>query len=106
MLLSQSYGAAWALSTTLRHPREFGQAAVLSFAWPEGAKGMGGPVKPRLYFAAGTLEGIFLRRTREVSQAAAAAGHDVELHVGVSGHSNALWQDQYASAAEWAFGVN
>lgn len=105
MLLGQSNGAAWALSTALRHPRDFGQAAVLSFGWPEGAKGMGGSVRPRLYFAAGTLEGIFLRRTREASQAAATAGHDVQLHVEVSGHSNALWQDQYASAAEWAFGA-
>ena len=44
-LLGQANGAAWALSTALGHPRDFGQAAVLSFGWPEGAKGMGGLVR-------------------------------------------------------------
>jgi enterochelin esterase-like enzyme len=103
LVIGQSSGAAWALATALRNPAAFPQAAVLSLGWPPNGRGLGGPLKPRLFLAAGTLEGNFHKRTREIAQAARTAGHDVSFVSRVSGHSPSMWQDLYPQVAEWAF---
>jgi enterochelin esterase-like enzyme len=105
LLMGHSNGAAWAVATALRHPDMFGQAAALSFAWPPASKVLGGPVKPRLFLAAGTLEGAFHRRTVELAGQAREAGYDVNLLAPISGHAEVMWRDLRPQALEWAFGA-
>jgi enterochelin esterase-like enzyme len=103
LLIGESNGGAWALDMALRHPELFGQAAPLSFGWQKAARELGKPMKPRLFFAAGTLEGNFLKRTTDVAQAARAEGYDVRLVTPVSGHSSFMWRDLYPQVFEWAY---
>lgn len=104
LLIGQSNGAAWAVATALRHPELFGAAAGLSFGWPPAAGALGAVRKPRLFLAAGTLEGRFHLRTTELAQNARTAGYDVTLLTPVSGHSPMMWDDLRPQAFAWAFG--
>ncbi|MGH6966555.1 MAG: alpha/beta hydrolase [Phenylobacterium sp.] len=102
LLIGQSNGGSWAVTTALRHPRLFGHAAGLSPGWRDAMKPLGDMPKPAFFLAVGTLES-FLPSVTAMAGDARAAGYKVEFVTRVSGHSELMWSDLYPLAFEWAF---
>ncbi|HXC54094.1 MAG TPA: alpha/beta hydrolase-fold protein [Rhizomicrobium sp.] len=103
MLAGFSDGAAWALSTGLRHPDLFGSVAAFSLGWVPAADGIGSDGRPRLYLAAGVLEPDFGRTTARAARRAEGSDAPVRFEEFGSGHTLVAWQTMLLDALAWGF---
>lgn len=103
-LFGFSNSAAWALETTLRHPRKFGR--VLAFS-PAGRRPKSDEVLPekvRFYFLAGTMEKGFRDIAVRWAKTAEERGVVHVLRLPVAGHDFEMWTSMLPDALQWAFG--
>lgn len=98
-----SDGAAWALSTGLKHKDVFGGIIALSFGWKPAASGIDAPDRPRLFLASGLLEPDFDATTREAFRHAGNARNPVTFDGYTSGHELPAWRSMLLDALRWFF---
>ena len=98
-----SDGAAWALSTGLKHKDVFGGIIALSFGWKPAASGIDAPDRPRLFLASGLLEPDFDATTREAFRHAGGARNPVIFESYTSGHELPAWRSMLLDALRWYF---
>ena len=98
-----SDGAAWALSTGLKHKDVFGGIVALSFGWKPAAAGIDASDRPRLFLASGLLEPDFDATTREAFRHAAGAPNPVTFDGYTSGHELPAWRSMLLDALRWFF---
>ena len=98
-----SDGAAWALSTGLKHKDVFGGIVALSFGWKPAASGIDAPDRSRLFLASGLLEPDFNATTREAFRHATGARNPVTFDGYTSGHELPAWRSMLLDALRWFF---
>lgn len=103
MLAGFSDGGAWALSAGVRHADRIGAVAALSFGWGPAAQLVDIPNRPRLFFAAGTLEPDFHRLTERTARRAQASGGDVVFEDYTAGHTLLAFRSTLLDSLVWAF---
>jgi enterochelin esterase-like enzyme len=59
----------------------------------------------RFYLAAGLFEEGFYTTTRRFAQQLEQAGATVAFSARAAGHDAAMWEEEFAAAALWAFGI-
>ncbi len=104
LLLGFSDGAAWAIATSLRRPRDFPRVAAFSLGWAQVGLPSEAGARPKFFLGYGTDEGPFRFQTQNFASAARSSGYDVRLSVRKGRHGQALWEPMYADALTWAFG--
>ncbi|MHA6287857.1 alpha/beta hydrolase [Maricaulis sp. CAU 1757] len=104
LISGKSNGAAWAVSTALRHPDLFGSASASSFVWRQ-AFDAAETVSPEPVFlvSAGLFEPRVLAHSEWITQQIREGGGQVELQRFVSGHSPLAFEQQFAHALEVTF---
>jgi hypothetical protein len=105
MLMGHSNGAAWAVDTALRNPTLFGAVFATSVGWGE-RKTLGRTESIRFFLAAGELERSFRRKTGQLADALAGAGHLVTFKPVVAGHSRLMEEVLLDDAIAMAFPLN
>lgn len=107
MLFGFSSGAAWAISTGLLHPADFGHVTAASFGWENAmntaAINAGGPA---FYISAGEFEPTFLEDSRQASETLLAAGAEAHFQRFVSGHTWMAFEQQFETGLKSAFPAN
>jgi enterochelin esterase-like enzyme len=100
-----SNGARFAVEMGLRRPGLFGHVIALSVAggWDAKAKPTADGA-PRYHLAAGIWEKAFHGITTKTYDALKAAGVPVTFTSRVSGHDDAMWQEEFAAAVKRAWG--
>ncbi len=98
-----SDGAAWALSTGLKHKEVFGGIVALSFGWKPAAAGIDAPDRPRLFMGSGLLEPDFDKTTGDAFTRG-GYGNNPEMSVTyTSGHTLVAWRSMLLDALRWFF---
>lgn len=93
-----SDGAAWALSTGLKHKDVFGGIVALSFGWKPAAAGIDAPDRPRLFLASGLLEPDFNATTQDAFRRAGYGNNPVIFDGYTSGHELPAWRSMLLDA--------
>lgn len=107
MLFGFSSGAAWAISTGLLHPAEFGHVTGASFGWENAMSTAAvNAGSPAFYISAGEFEPTFLDDSRQASETLAAAGAEAHFQRFVSGHSWLAFEQQFETGLKAAFPAN
>lgn len=104
MLFGFSDGAAWALTTALAHPDQFGAATALSIGWEKAADDIAAANRLKLYFGIGSQETSFKTVTTGIVRKAQRAGGDVVFRTGQGGHEPRVWRPMFKEAASLYFG--
>lgn len=101
-----SNGGVFAGEMALRHPKRFGVAIPFSAGIPPDTKRHRPRASARAYLAAGLFEAGFYRTTRAFAVALERAGAQVVFSARAAGHDYAMWEEEFAAAARWAFGAD
>lgn len=100
-----SNGGVFAGEMALRHPDRFGVAFPFSAGYEPDTTLHPPDASVRVYLAAGLFEEGFYTATRTFAQQLAQAGDVVVFNPRVAGHDAAMWEEEFAAAALWAFGI-
>ena len=101
-----SNGGAFAITLGIRHPEQYGNVFAFSAAMGDASWGTPdwtGDGAPRHYLVAGTLE-PFRRTTARWARTLSTLEVDHVYQEWVAGHEFVMWQEEFPSALEWAFG--
>lgn len=100
-----SNGGVFAGEMALRHPDHFGIAFPFSAGYTPDTTLRPPDASVRVYLAAGLFEEGFYTSTRSFAQQLEQAGATVVFNPRVAGHDAAMWEEEFATAALWAFGI-
>lgn len=100
-----SNGGVFAGEMALRHPDHFGIAFPFSAGYTPDTTLHPPDASVRCYLTAGLFEEGFYTATRTFAQQLAQAGATVVFNPRVAGHDAAMWEEEFAAAALWAFGT-
>ncbi|ABI67288.1 putative esterase [Maricaulis maris MCS10] len=104
MLSGNSNGAAWAISTALRHPDRFGVVGAASFGWLDALQASDSISRHVAFeISAGLYEPNFLPDSEEAVRRITEAGGQANLTVYASGHSPLAFEQLFASTLTEAF---
>ena len=98
-----SDGAAWALSTALRHKEIFGGIVSMSLGWQQAAAGIDAADRPKLFLGSGLLEADFSATTYQAFRRAGYGNNPVMFDGYTSGHALVAWQSMLLDALRWFF---
>lgn len=105
VVFGYSNGGVFAGEMLLRHPERFGVAFPFSAGVAPDTTLHPPVASVRVYLAAGLFEQGFYTTTRAFAQQLERAGATVAFSPRVAGHDSAMWEEEFAAAALWAFGV-
>jgi enterochelin esterase-like enzyme len=88
----------------LRHPDRFGVAMPFSAGIAPDTERHSPDASVRFYLAAGLFEQGFYTTTRVFAQQVEQARASVVFSPRVAGHDSVMWEEEFATAARWAFG--
>lgn len=104
MLFGFSSGAAWALTTGLLHPDQFGSVTGASFGWQNAMTATAASAgSPAFYLSGSEFEPGFLRDSQNAAETLAAAGADAHFQRFVSGHTYLAFSRQFETGLKAAF---
>tara|TARA_R110002051_G_scaffold228029_2_gene290344 strand:- start:94259 stop:95440 length:1182 start_codon:yes stop_codon:yes gene_type:complete len=104
MVFGFSSGAAWALTTALLHPDQFGYVTGASFGWQRAMTAAAASAgSPAFYLSGGELEPGFLRDSQNAAETLSAAGAEAHFQRFVSGHTYLAFSRQFATGLMAAF---